>query len=56
MEYQYKLYRSRPTGNIDYVLLIQGSEISSIPMDADNMDYRAYLDWVAKGNQPLPAD
>jgi hypothetical protein len=53
---EYKLYRSSPTGDINYVLLIQDSGISSIPMDVSNMEYRAYLEWVAKGNQPLPAD
>jgi hypothetical protein len=26
-----------------------------IPFDADNRDYRAYLQWLALGNQPQPA-
>ena len=25
-----------------------------IPMDTSNADYRAYLEWVAKGNTALP--
>ncbi len=27
-----------------------------IPADAGNGDYRAYLAWLAEGNQPLPAE
>jgi len=29
---------------------------ASIPLDADNTDYAAYLDWLAEGNVPEPAD
>ena len=29
---------------------------ASIPFDAASSDYRAYLQWVAEGNEPLPAD
>jgi hypothetical protein len=28
----------------------------SIPFDPDNTDYQAYLEWVAAGNTPEPAD
>lgn len=28
----------------------------SIPADTNNRDYREYLDWVAAGNTPDPAD
>lgn len=27
-----------------------------IPFDEGNTDYRAYLAWLAEGNEPLPAD
>jgi hypothetical protein len=27
-----------------------------IPMSDDNTDYQAYLNWLAEGNQPEPAD
>jgi len=27
-----------------------------IPTDPLNTDYQEYLDWVADGNEPLPAD
>jgi hypothetical protein len=29
---------------------------TSIPLDPANTDYAAYLEWVAAGNTPLPAD
>lgn len=27
-----------------------------IPLDENNTDYQIYLEWVAEGNTPLPAD
>ena len=27
-----------------------------IPFDPDNTDYQKYLEWLAEGNEPLPAD
>jgi hypothetical protein len=27
-----------------------------IPFDPANIDYAKYLEWLAEGNQPLPAD
>jgi len=27
-----------------------------IPFDPDNSDYQEYLEWVAEGNEPQPAD
>jgi hypothetical protein len=32
------------------------SDNAFIPMDEQNTDYQAYLKWVAKGNEPLPAE
>lgn len=32
------------------------SDNAFIPMNEDNTDYQAYLDWVAEGNTPEPAD
>ena len=32
------------------------SDNASIPFDPDNTDYQEYLQWVAEGNEPEPAD
>ena len=32
------------------------SDNAFIPFDTQNVDYVAYLAWIAEGNEPLPAD
>jgi len=32
------------------------SNKSFIPFDPANTDYQEYLQWLAEGNEPLPAD
>ena len=29
---------------------------TSIPLNPANTDYQKYLEWLAEGNEPLPAD
>jgi hypothetical protein len=30
--------------------------ISSFPINIENTDYQEYLEWIAQGNTPLPAE
>lgn len=36
--------------------VIRISDAAGIPADPENTDYAQYLDWLAAGNTPLPAD
>jgi hypothetical protein len=49
----YKLSKNI-VGVVDAV--IRTSDCAFIPFDPANTDYQAYLQWLAEGNQPLPAD
>ena len=51
----YKLLNDNITGDLANVIL-KPSENKSIPKDPANTDYQEYLEWVAEGNTPEPAD
>jgi hypothetical protein len=36
--------------------IIDTLTFKNIPKDPENMDYQRYLEWLAEGNEPLPAD
>lgn len=36
--------------------IIRLADNAFIPLDPQNRDYAEYLEWLAEGNQPLPAD
>ena len=54
----YKLYNQTYIGVTTQVVIRTDSPNSytSIPFDPANTDYQAYLEWVAEGNTPLPAE
>jgi hypothetical protein len=37
-------------------VIIRTTDQTYIPFDENNRDYQKYLQWVAEGNEPLPAD
>jgi hypothetical protein len=49
----YKLLKTN-VGETGTVLRLTDS--ASIPFDPDNRDYQKYLEWLAEGNTPQPAD
>lgn len=50
----YKLIKHPFLDESQSVLLVEKN--LTVPFDPANTDYQAYLEWLAEGNTPLPAD
>jgi len=52
----YKLNRNPLSGEVKSVNKTENGVLRSIPFDPANGDYQQYLEWLALGNTPLPAE
>jgi hypothetical protein len=52
----YKLETSTSDAGVVRLSIRRLNDMASIPMDEANADYQAYLQWLAEGNEPEPAD
>ena len=53
----YKLHNSAITGETVAVIKNPDNAVRiCIPINPANTDYQEYLEWLAEGNEPLPAD
>jgi hypothetical protein len=52
----YRQIRNPDTGEIVSGYVSRISDEATIPCVEGNTDYQEYLEWLAEGNEPLPAD
>jgi hypothetical protein len=50
----YKL--TKPYLGTESKIVLRLSDDAHIPFDTANIDYQAYLAWLAEGNEPEPAE
>lgn len=52
----YKECKPNPQNNAPATSVIRIADGACIPFDPDNTDYQAYLQFLADGGEPLPAE
>ena len=52
----YKQLKDLDTNEVKTNCICRVSDGATIPFDPANRDYQEYLEWVAEGNTPTPAD
>ena len=50
------MYKLAKDKDGEVVSVIRTTDGACIPIAPDNTDYQKYLEWVAQGNTPEPAD
>ena len=52
----YQQVFDRETNAVSTSMIMRIADTAFIPFDPANSDYQEYLEWVAEGNTPEPAD
>lgn len=53
----YKIFQGiEPDGSMGQKFIIRLEDKAFIPIDDNNRHYKQYLEWLAQGNEPIPAD
>ena len=52
----YKLLKDKLTQEEVPTTILRKTDNTFIPFDSANTDYQEYLEWLAQGNEPEPAD
>tara|TARA_B100001250_G_scaffold35879_1_gene28856 strand:+ start:2041 stop:2211 length:171 start_codon:yes stop_codon:yes gene_type:complete len=56
MTIKYKSYKDSTNTVSSFTKWDDSTFLMAIPLNPENTDYKLYLEWVAEGNTPDPAD